>query len=171
MILVDTNILSTFAKIDRLDLLEKVFGKMHISTNVLDEVKRAEELGYSHAERISKWIEDDKILISCVKENEVEFLDKIPYSFGRGERDSVAMALNRDALIVTNERKVLNFCRKKGIAHVRLNKILRKLSFRKEITISHRYVKGVSFRNIVSNGVCDDHAGSKFALFSSLRYA
>ncbi len=49
MILIDTNILSTFAKIDRLDLLEEVFGEMHISPNVLDEVKRAEELGYSHA--------------------------------------------------------------------------------------------------------------------------
>ena len=49
MILVDTNILSTFAKIDRLDLLEKVFGKMHISTNVLDEDEgspRLKPLGY-----------------------------------------------------------------------------------------------------------------------------
>ncbi|MFO7992359.1 MAG: hypothetical protein R6U61_08745 [Thermoplasmata archaeon] len=127
MILVDTNILSTFAKIDRLDLLEKVLGEMHISPNVLDEVKRAEELGYSHAEKILKGIKEGKILISCIREDEVEFLEKVPSSFGRGERDCVAIALNRDALIVTNERRVLNYCKRNGIAHVRLNTILRKL--------------------------------------------
>lgn len=112
MILVDTNILSTFAKIDRLDLPEKVFGEMHISPNVLDEVKRAEELGYPHAEKILEYIKKGKIQISCPKEDEIDFMDKIPYSFGRGERDCVAMALKRDALIVTNERKVLNYWNK-----------------------------------------------------------
>lgn len=59
MILVDTNILSTFAKVDRLDLLIKMFGKMHISPNVFEEVKRAEELGYPHAENILAWVKDD----------------------------------------------------------------------------------------------------------------
>lgn len=127
MILVDTNILSTFAKIDRLDLLEKVLGEMHISPNVLDEVKRAEELGYSHAKKILKLIRKGKIKISCPREEEVDFMDKIPSSFGRGERDCVAMALKRDALIVTNERKVLNYSEENAIAHVRLNTILRKL--------------------------------------------
>lgn len=127
MILVDTNILSTFAKIDRLDLLEEVLGEMHISPNVLDEVKRAEELGYPHAEKILGWVKKDKILISCPQDDEVKLLDEVPFSFGRGERDCVAMALKRNALIVTNERKVLNYCKKKGIAHVRLNTLLRKL--------------------------------------------
>ncbi len=127
MILIDTNILSTFAKIDRLDLLEEVFGEMHISPNVLDEVKKAEELGYSHAEKILELIRVGKIHISCPKEYEVELMDKIPSSFGRGERDCVAMALKRDALIVTNERKVLNYCEENRVAHVRLNTILRKL--------------------------------------------
>ena len=127
MILIDTNILSTFAKIDRLDLLEEVFKEMHISPNVLDEVKRAEELGYSHAEKILELIRKGKIQISCPREDEIEFIDKIPSSFGRGERDCVAMALKRDALIVTNEGKVLNYCKQNGIDHVRLNTILRKL--------------------------------------------
>lgn len=127
MILVDTNILSTFAKADRLDLLEKLFGEIHISPNVFDEVKRADELGYPHAKKILKWIKKDKILISCIKEDEVELLEDIPTSFGRGERDCMAVALKRDALIVTNERKVLNYCKKNDIDHVRLNTILRKL--------------------------------------------
>ncbi|MFW6141608.1 MAG: hypothetical protein ACOC53_03510 [Candidatus Saliniplasma sp.] len=100
---------------------------MHVSPNVLDEVRRAEELGYSHAENILGGIKKDKILISCPQDDEIKLLDKVASSFGRGERDCMAMALKRDALIVTNERKVLNYCEENGITHVRLNTILRKL--------------------------------------------
>nr|AGF93347.1 nucleic acid binding protein [uncultured organism] len=132
MILVDTNILSTFAKVDSLDLLRKMFGKMHISPNVFEEVKRAEELGYPHAENILAWVRDDIISIACPNESEIELMDKVPSSFGRGERDCVAMAMKRDALIVTNERKVLNYCEENDLAHVRLNTILRELC-KKEI--------------------------------------
>ena len=41
MILIDTNILSTFAKIDRLELLFKVFNQetLYISPNVFQELK------------------------------------------------------------------------------------------------------------------------------------
>lgn len=127
MILVDTNILSTFAKVNQLDLLEEVLGNFHISPNVLEEVKRAEELGYTHAGEILKWVRNDRILIACPREEEVEAMDKLPPSFGRGEKDCLAIALKRDALFVTNEGKVLNYCERNGVDCARLNTILRKL--------------------------------------------
>jgi predicted nucleic acid-binding protein len=55
MILVDTNILSTFAKIKRMDLIFKVFGKnCFISPNVLNEIKKAHQLGYEFSEIVIK---------------------------------------------------------------------------------------------------------------------
>ncbi|MFP4001846.1 MAG: hypothetical protein ACLFSM_05830 [Thermoplasmata archaeon] len=127
MILVDTNILSTFAKVNRLDLLEEVLGNFHISPNVLEEVKRAEELGYPHAGEILEKVRNDEILIACPREKEVEVMDRLPTSFGRGEKDCLAIALKRDALIVTNEQKVLNYCKRNGVDSARLNTILREL--------------------------------------------
>ena len=54
MILLDTNILSTFAKIERLELLFSVFNtrKLFISPNVFNELIDARRLGYKHVESI-----------------------------------------------------------------------------------------------------------------------
>lgn len=78
MNLVDTNILSTFAKVGRLDLLKEVLGDIYISPNVLEEIERAEELGYSHAREILKWVRENKILIACPGEKEVRLMEDIP---------------------------------------------------------------------------------------------
>lgn len=53
-ILCDTDILSVFAKIDRLDLLEDAFpnAEMIIVEAVCDELEQAEENGYSFPEKI-----------------------------------------------------------------------------------------------------------------------
>lgn len=54
MILVDTNILSSFAKIGRLELLFRVFNQktLYISPNVFQELKDARDKRYDFVELI-----------------------------------------------------------------------------------------------------------------------
>ncbi len=65
MVLLDTNILSTFALTDKLSLLWSLFEEdsIYISPNVLLEVNKAKIAGYNHANNILTAIKEDKIKI------------------------------------------------------------------------------------------------------------
>lgn len=129
MILLDTNILSTFAKIQRLDLLFKVFDteKLYISPNVLEELEKAKEKNYKHADKIFELIQKEKIEIKTPTKKDLLNATELPKSFGPGETDSIAMCANNNWTFVTNEKIVNNYCKKKNIKSINLNHILRAL--------------------------------------------
>ncbi len=64
-VLVDINILSTFAKIERIELLFEIMNreKVHISTHVLHELDMAEDVGYAFVQIIFDHIDKEKISI------------------------------------------------------------------------------------------------------------
>src|SRR3990167_6908821 len=126
MILLDTNILSTFAKIRRLDLLEKIFeGTRGISPGVFEEISEAHKRGDAHAKDILQLLQNKKLQIITLVEEEKELANQLPASFGKGERDSIAYALRKNITVVTNERRVLNFCKRNKVTALSLNVLLR----------------------------------------------
>ena len=64
---------------------------------------------------------------------------ELPINFGYGERDSVIIAQRRAMVFVTNERRVINYCRNEKINCLWLEKILRFLW--KEHILSKEEVK------------------------------
>ena len=129
MILLDTNILSTFGIIGKLELLFKIFrnGPICISPNVLFEIKKAHSFGYSYASSVLKLIEDEKIVLISITETELLLSYELPSSFGLGERDSIVIAKQRNFVFVTNEKKIINYCNREKIVCLQLNKLLRYL--------------------------------------------
>ena len=127
MILIDTNIISTFGKIGRINLLFTLFqvDNLEISKNVFEEVKRAEELKYSYAKEILELVNKKKIKVVSIKNK--SDMSTIPPNFGDGERDSLALAKKYKAVFITNERRVINFCQRERIDVIDLNMILRAL--------------------------------------------
>ncbi|MEA1925249.1 MAG: hypothetical protein U9M95_05205 [Candidatus Altiarchaeota archaeon] len=117
MILVDTNIISTFMKIERLDLLFKVFNtpKLYLSSNVFQELKVDRDRGYAPAEELFCLINDHRIDIVIPSKKESLLTLKLPESFGSGELDSIAICKEREAVFLSNEKKVINYCKRKGI--------------------------------------------------------
>lgn len=93
MILVDTNIISTFMRIEKLDLLSKTFNarKMHISSNVFQELKVDKDRGHPHTKKLFHLIDDHKIEIVTPTKDELLHTVDLPESFGRGELDSIAI--------------------------------------------------------------------------------
>ena len=125
----DTNIISTFAKVERLDLLYSLFEGLTVATSssVFLEIRHAEEKGYSFCNGIIDLVHENRLHVLSPSSEEYQIARTLPKSFGLGERDSLAIALDRKAIFVTNEKKVVNFCEKKGVTVLTLNQLLRAL--------------------------------------------
>jgi predicted nucleic acid-binding protein len=129
MILVDTNILSSFAKIDRLELLFMVFRQktLCISPNVFQELKDAKDKRYDFVEPIFDLLQYHKLKLLPMEEDEYLLMLQLPKYLGKGELDSIAICTRRNYSLLSNERKVIKFCEENGIDHFDLNGILNAL--------------------------------------------
>lgn len=92
-VVADTDVLSTFARIHRLDILKKLFEQVIISQGVLSELKRGE-------------IEITNVNVHIVKltKEELKDLRKTDVRLGRGERECFVIAKNRGFPLATNEK-------------------------------------------------------------------
>jgi len=79
MALVDNNVLSSLAKIDRLDLLPSVFETVETPPSVIDELDRAEVDGYEFVSRIDavKSYNDGWLEIAAPTGTELKLADDI----------------------------------------------------------------------------------------------
>lgn len=129
MVLIDTDILSTFAKIERFDLLFQLFkGKsLCIAPSVFQEICNGVNDGYSSLESVLKIVHNKQIGILPLTEAEVVERTAVPQSFGAGELDSLVICKHRKLLLVTNDKRVTRFCENKGIRYIALNALLRML--------------------------------------------
>ena len=125
------NILSTLARIGRLELLRKLFGgqTLHLTPACLEEVRQAVEVGCDFLAPIMEAAKAGaEFDIVPLEKEEVLLMPTLPPAFGAGERESVAICLHRTgAKFLTNDRRARNFCREKGIVCMDLPTILRAL--------------------------------------------
>ena len=129
IILLDTNILSTFSKIKKLGLLYDVFNinVLYISPNVHAEIMVAKEKGYAFISQVVDLLQKRRLITLPLASEEEIKTNKIPLSFSKGERDSLVICKERDGIFVTNERKVINYCKKHDIKYFDLRDILKGL--------------------------------------------
>ena len=127
LILSDTNIISTFAIIGDINFLFKSTKRdcIFISTNVLNELEIANEMKYSFVESIFTVIRDKRIKVLSMTGEESLWSMELPQSFGKGERDSLAICKFRDGILLSNEKKVNNYCERESIHCLDLPSILR----------------------------------------------
>lgn len=129
MVLIDTDILSTFAKIERLDLLFQVFkGKsLCVSPSVFQEICNGINDGYSSLAGILRLVHNREIRILPLTEAEIMAGYSLPQSFGMGETDSLIICKHRGLPLATNDKRVTKFCETEGIRYIALNALLRML--------------------------------------------
>ena len=129
MILSDTNILSTFAKIDRLSLLLQLFerAKMGVVPAVYEELQKGVSSGYVPLQAAIALIQQGQIALLVPTAQEIFEKDDLPDSFDAGERETLAVAKSRRYPILTNETHVKNWCKRAGIGYWDLPGVLRAL--------------------------------------------
>lgn len=127
MVFVDTDILSIFAKIERLPLLFSVFDQetLNITYAVENEVKTGISKGFRFSHDIIALQTQGQIRTYHSTSVDQEFMESLPQTLGAGERESMAICKRLTAIFVSNERRVKHYCRENGIDCVNLIEVLR----------------------------------------------
>ena len=113
-VVLDTDILSTFARVKRLDVLNRLFEKAILPASVMSELKRAEiRIGDLHSE------------VAKLTRDELLALKGMDVRLGRGERECLAIAEHRDFLMASNDRIVHSICEKEGVDYLNLPRLVR----------------------------------------------
>jgi predicted nucleic acid-binding protein len=129
VVLADTNILSTFAKIGALPLLMRLFAEEGIGVvpAVYEELHHGVNKGYVALQAAIKLIQRRQIALVVPNAEETLGKSALPATFDAGERETIAVARARGIKVLTNERLVKNWCQQAGIQYWDLPGILRAL--------------------------------------------
>ena len=129
MVFIDTDILSIFAKIQRLPLLFTVFDQdvLNIATAVENEITIGVSKGFPFANALVELQTQGRIQTHHPIIVDEEFMLSLPHTLGTGERESMAICKRLTALFASNERRVMHHCQANGIRCTNLDEILRTL--------------------------------------------
>ena len=128
IVILDFDLLSSFAKINRIDLLEKLFSdaQLVITASVYNELLKTKEYGFNFLDEI---IQSDIGLINIRKEEKRVFEDFLQdYRIHWGEAEGIAIAKCRNGVFMTNDSRVIRFCEENGVKVLNLKDVLRKIA-------------------------------------------
>jgi len=105
-VIIDTDIISTFGKIKKYELLLKLFPKseLYVSPSVYHDLLTAKELGYDFVEHLLTY----KPQICPLSKDEIQETGLLKEtSLGWGEIESIVLAKSRGFLLLTNDKKAI----------------------------------------------------------------
>lgn len=131
MIVVDTNLLSTFARVQRLDLLFAVAetDAFYLVPVVITELKLGLKKNLSFLQPILDNLANGiKFFPLQLTVEEKSLSDSLPASLNSGERESISVCQKRPgSKLLTNDKRALNYCRDNQIPALDLKLVLRRL--------------------------------------------
>ena len=118
--LANTTILSNFAAVDRLDLLQNLHGRLYIPSQVYEEIMNGLEEGYDFYAGIENYIhpfaEDGwVVLISLTDDNEIALYQSLTQRHHYGEAACLAIAQHRHWAFLTDDKQARKTARLLGI--------------------------------------------------------
>lgn len=128
----DTDILSTFGKIGRMDLLRRLFQTVHVAPAAHGELLKAEQVGFGWVASVKQAVE-----LLPLTESESRQADQLFTSYpqlGRGEIESFVLAQTHHLLCLTNDRQAKEVSKALGLPYLDLEEILRALKVRRILT-------------------------------------
>lgn len=131
MIVVDTNILSTFARIQRRELLFAVAetNSLHLVPAVINELKIGLKKNLKFLQPIINSLSSGiKFFDLLLTPDEKSFAITLPGSLNAGERESITVCQKRSGnKLRTNDRRAHNYCKTNQIPSLDLKLVLRQL--------------------------------------------
>lgn len=109
MTIVDNNVLSAMAKIERLEVLPNVFDTVATPTAVVTELDRAGTAGYDFVDRINavKSYNDGWLNVVSPTQAELELADEIrDHALSTTDAQCLAIASHRNRRLVTDDAHV-----------------------------------------------------------------
>jgi predicted nucleic acid-binding protein len=157
MILVDTSILSTFARVNALDALYDVFpgNKLSITPAILREITDAIGQGCAWLHQIPGLTRTGSLSLISPTTAEVLAAEALPDSLGLGEREAIALCEAHSWTFLTNDHRARNYCRQIGVEVFDLPGLLhglwitgiRRKGYVRNLTDKIEDVEGITFKN------------------------
>ena len=121
----DADIISTFAKIEKLELLKKVFSKssLIITPAVSSDLQRSKSSLVKDALKSKLFQLENLNKQESVLANNIHAQRKL----GMGESETIALCKERNAAFVTNDNKAISFAEKINVNIIDLETILHSL--------------------------------------------
>ncbi|MBI4451803.1 hypothetical protein HY637_00090 [Candidatus Woesearchaeota archaeon] len=143
----DADLLSTFAKIERLELLAKVFG----NKNLLMPPAVASDLQRSKSILVKNVLKSKLFQQTNLSSQERELVKKISERkhLGMGEIECIAVCKQRKMVIVTNDNKAIDLADKLGIEAVDLEAILYSMKELMEIKALKQIIEDIEAKDRV----------------------
>lgn len=124
-IILDCDIVSTIAKIDRIDLLFDLFEKsrLFIPDAVYVELLEAEKMGFEFPKRVF----NSRIELATLSQQELKDFEDIVKNLKihSGEAEGIAIARRRGGVFLTNDRVAVKFCEQEDVAVLDLKDVLK----------------------------------------------
>ncbi|MFP4608169.1 MAG: hypothetical protein ACOCTR_05145 [Candidatus Natronoplasma sp.] len=142
----DTDLLSVFAKVEKLELLQKAFpeGEFLISESVFDELLFSMEEGFEFPERIFQMCE-----ITSLQHNEVDLYRKRRkkskfLTISKADLRTLIIAKERNLPILSNDKRLLKFAEEEELLALDIYDIFQIL-FKKEI-LTEKDIRDIIFK-------------------------
>lgn len=119
----DSDILSMFGKVGAVKHLKQLFECIYIPPAVYEEVMRAKEIGFEFVDELIENI----IILNLSEDEYSEFVQLLEDedSLHSGELQGIVLCKHRNGVLLTNERKAKNFCKRNIIVYFDAKGILR----------------------------------------------
>lgn len=91
----------------------------------MTELDRAVEIGFIDYQNFFDEVDEEMIKIEHITKDDISLMRKLPNFMGTGEKDSYAICKNNNYVLVTDDRKVYKYCRRKNVDAITLHMILR----------------------------------------------
>lgn len=132
-VIFDTNVLSLFARVDRLELFQKVFDSAHnqirffITPAVHAELATGHKRGVFYLVGPLHLVESGQIQVLYLTKADQLFIGSLPARLAPGEAEAIALCHRLHFVFVTHDRKAINYCERVGIPAIRLGSLLDRL--------------------------------------------
>ncbi len=130
-IVADTDILSTFARIHRFDILKKLFDQITVPQSVKSELREG---------KID--VKPLNLVLVKLTRDELKVLRSSSIRLGKGESECLVIAKSRNIPLASNDKTVHSLCKKEGIGYFTLPRILR-------LAISERVITREQAKEVV----------------------
>ena len=129
IIISDTNILSSFAAGDALSLLNQLYrhAGFAIPPSVQQELEAGFRRGKTHLASVLNAVQSRQISVMSLSAEEELLTFNYPAGLDEGEREAIALAQTRKALLLSNDGKAIRYCQQRKMNVASLEILLRLL--------------------------------------------
>ncbi len=124
----DANVVSRFAKINRLDLLLHLsIGHVYVTPAIQRELETGLDNGVNHLVGAVQLIRTGKLPVMLLTQIDRQFMCALPSKLGDGEAQAIALCRRANLTFVSHNGRAIDYCKHEGISSIRLTNLVKQL--------------------------------------------